>query len=408
MRSRLLIAALGVGLLVPAHAGAVTLIKIHPYGPAAVPAPATLHASFDDALHPATVIPANFVVQEVLSPPTATQEVLGPALPGVTLTRPDDSKVDISFDGLRLGTSAHYRVSIANIRGLGDAPATPSCCSSDPPWTFSTLPGLLVPPFNLTSFTAVAGQGRVDLAWAAPLDYNRARIRIVRREGVGIPTLADRLIGDYTEDRGSAVDTGVQPGVTYTYAAFALDRDLPPDVSTFVAPSVTIPVPAAPPPAAPTPGPAPTSQQPPTGTPAPTPAPAAAPMQTTTTKPKVNSPSLRKSPRLLKPARPHAVRAGKKLTVRWKRNPRAAYYNLQLFRGRRKVLTTFPAASTGVIPKGKLAAGSYRMLVWSGIGSKVSARYLSRPWVDQPMLVVAGPGILHNQPKRPRPETLAG
>jgi hypothetical protein len=76
------------------------------------------------------------------------------------------------------------------------------------------------------------------------------------------------------------------------------------------------------------------------------------------------------------------VQVGKHLRVRWRANHLAAYYNVQLYRGRRKVLSLFPVASSTVIKARYLRPGSYRLIVWSGLGAKALARYQRAPWID--------------------------
>jgi hypothetical protein len=52
-------------------------------------------------------------------------------------------------------------------------------------------------------------------------------------------------------------------------------------------------------------------------------------------------------------------------------------------------MSSFPARTVGVVPRGVLKRGSYRLLVWSGLGSKAAARYAAKPWVDQKLVVPA-------------------
>ena len=67
----------------------------------------------------------------------------------------------------------------------------------------------------------------------------------------------------------------------------------------------------------------------------------------------------------------------------WKRVKRARYYNVQLFRGRHKVLSAWPSSNSFQVRpawrfKGKrrtLRPGSYRWYVWPGIGKRSRHRY---------------------------------
>ena len=70
-------------------------------------------------------------------------------------------------------------------------------------------------------------------------------------------------------------------------------------------------------------------------------------------------------------------------TLDWASVPKATYYNVQLYRGSRKVLTAWPGRSTlklrgswpyqdGVI---RLTKGTYRWYVWPGFGRRSQVRY---------------------------------
>jgi hypothetical protein len=67
----------------------------------------------------------------------------------------------------------------------------------------------------------------------------------------------------------------------------------------------------------------------------------------------------------------------------WRRATRARYYNVQLYRGRRKVLTAWPTRTrlqlqtkwTNLGRKERLLAGSYRWYVWPGYGAPSARRY---------------------------------
>jgi hypothetical protein len=77
--------------------------------------------------------------------------------------------------------------------------------------------------------------------------------------------------------------------------------------------------------------------------------------------------------------------------VRWRANPRARYYNVQLFRGRSKRLSIFPSTPSAVIA-GRLlrTTGTYRLLVWSGVGAKRLGRYQRQPWINKTLVVRRG------------------
>jgi hypothetical protein len=70
-------------------------------------------------------------------------------------------------------------------------------------------------------------------------------------------------------------------------------------------------------------------------------------------------------------------------TLAWKARPSAKYYNLQLFRAGRKVLTAWPTRSRYRLPRTwrlngrtrRLVAGTYRWYVWPGYGPRARHRY---------------------------------
>ena len=84
---------------------------------------------------------------------------------------------------------------------------------------------------------------------------------------------------------------------------------------------------------------------------------------------------------LYAPAAGAHIRAG--ATLRWTAIPGATYYNLQLFRNGRKVLSTWPAGAQFRLPRSwtfngrhyTLERGSYRWYVWPGLGARSKARY---------------------------------
>jgi hypothetical protein len=82
-----------------------------------------------------------------------------------------------------------------------------------------------------------------------------------------------------------------------------------------------------------------------------------------------------------------APRAGARVTspplLRWRRVPRASYYNVQLFRGSVKILSAWPTRTrlqlrarwTYLGRQRRLAAGTYRWYVWPGYGKASLRRY---------------------------------
>lgn len=82
-------------------------------------------------------------------------------------------------------------------------------------------------------------------------------------------------------------------------------------------------------------------------------------------------------------------------TLRWKRRPGAKYYNVQLFRNGRKVLSAWPTANHYTVRarwryRGRthrLTSGHYRWYVWPGYGPRAAHRYgrlLAKGTVAQP------------------------
>ena len=88
--------------------------------------------------------------------------------------------------------------------------------------------------------------------------------------------------------------------------------------------------------------------------------------------------------RLLTPAR---LVAGRRTPVRWRPDPRASYYNVQLYRGGRKILSTFPTVPRQRIAGRLLRPGRYVLRIWSGIGRQRLARYAPIPWLVRPFTV---------------------
>jgi hypothetical protein len=84
---------------------------------------------------------------------------------------------------------------------------------------------------------------------------------------------------------------------------------------------------------------------------------------------------------LYAPAAGKRARAG--TVLRWLAQKHTAYYNLQLFRGGRKVLSTWPLKTNFRLPRSwtygghayRLTHGTYRWYVWPGRGARALARY---------------------------------
>ncbi|MGH3078166.1 MAG: hypothetical protein ACRDPZ_08275 [Gaiellaceae bacterium] len=98
------------------------------------------------------------------------------------------------------------------------------------------------------------------------------------------------------------------------------------------------------------------------------------------TRPTTNEPAAAK-PALTRPAVGARVTAPPLLA--WRAVPRATYYNVQLYRGGRKILTAWPSATTFRLQRSwrydgrtyRLAPGVYRWYVWPGFGPRSETRY---------------------------------
>jgi hypothetical protein len=73
----------------------------------------------------------------------------------------------------------------------------------------------------------------------------------------------------------------------------------------------------------------------------------------------------------------------KRPTLTWRARPKVKYYNLQLFRNGRKILSAWPTVAHYTLKSSwryrghtyKLAPGRYRWYVWPGYGPRAAHRY---------------------------------
>jgi hypothetical protein len=80
---------------------------------------------------------------------------------------------------------------------------------------------------------------------------------------------------------------------------------------------------------------------------------------------------------------PYVPRAAPKPILRWERVAGARYYNVQLFRGAKRVLAAWPATHQLGVPAAwkwngrsyRLRPGHYRWYVWAGFGPRTFAQY---------------------------------
>lgn len=82
-------------------------------------------------------------------------------------------------------------------------------------------------------------------------------------------------------------------------------------------------------------------------------------------------------------------------TMRWRSTPGAGYYNLQVFRGSRRVLNAWPTRNRLTVPLGVLRQGrSYVWVVWAGLGRRGEGRYAARPVGRSTFAVTLRPRIV--------------
>jgi hypothetical protein len=208
---------------------------------------------------------------------------------------------------------------------------------------------------------AAGGDRSVSLSWRTSADVGS--VEVARTPGLGSEPASVVFRGP-----GSAfVDSSVANGVRYEYEVRV--QDLAGNTgsgSVAAVPAAPPPPPAPPaPPAPPVSGAAPTTS-----------APVAAPKGQETPAPK----GVR---RLLGPANGAVLRLGHPPLLEWTPVRGARYYNVQLFRAGRKILSVWPVRPRYQLERrwkyaGKprhLAPGKYRWLVWPGFGPRSKNDY---------------------------------
>jgi hypothetical protein len=207
------------------------------------------------------------------------------------------------------------------------------------------------PPL-LTGLTAAGGDGLVSLIWQAGEDAESVEVQRTPGLGTAPASIVFRGPG------ASFVDRRVENGVRYSYQVRVADAAGNASVQSVVG------IPAAPPVgvvAAPPPGVA------------------AAPVAP-------GPIAVSHRPRRIAPASGAVLAEGEVPVLRWPAVRRARYYNLQLFRDGRKILTVWPAQARYRLKlrwtyrgeRLRLAPGDYRWLVWPGIGPRSRADYGKR------------------------------
>lgn len=202
--------------------------------------------------------------------------------------------------------------------------------SPDFVWTFRTAADV-TPPSRLSTFSVRPGIGTILLTWRLPAS-DVARVRIVRRTDRQPTSVSDpaATIVDIDRSRTAFTDRTVIPGRRHYYSAYAIDAAG--NASAAAVAAVTA-----------------------LGTP---------------TKAAVKSP-------LILPAFDAPVDTLRPVLV-WKRTPGAAYFNVQVFEGQRKVLSLFPTGRSLRVPVKTLRRGKrYRWRVWPFFSS--TGRYALAP-----------------------------
>jgi hypothetical protein len=188
-----------------------------------------------------------------------------------------------------------------------------------------------VPPDDVRNLVAKAGPARVTLTWSAPAADDFDHVDVERELAVAVRRPAAARTAAtvvYSGRATSFVDRGVTPGTVYRYTVIAYDHAGNRSAGAAV-----------------------------TATPT-----AAA---------------------LLAPADGARVSAKRPVTLVWRTVAGASYYNVQVFRGGQKVLSTWPKRARVRLPRAwrygnhryRLIPGTYRWYVWPGFGARSAAKY---------------------------------
>jgi hypothetical protein len=94
-------------------------------------------------------------------------------------------------------------------------------------------------------------------------------------------------------------------------------------------------------------------------------------------------------PHLIRPRTRVVLSAGRAVSLRWRKDRRARYYNVQLYRGKQKVYTRWPGGLRLRLPGELMARGRVALVIWSGIGPRRRARYVRTPWVARLLVIRA-------------------
>ena len=202
----------------------------------------------------------------------------------------------------------------------------PSTGSAPPAAPSSATPVAVpdrTPPGAVRSLRVAVGDRRVRLTWAPPADPDFDRVSVLRSAAA---SGAQGAVTVYTGRETTFEDRGLRNGVEYRYVLVGYDRErnASPAVAAVATPKARL---------------------------------LFAPL---------DGARIRKPPMLV-----------------WRAVPRAAYYNVQLFRGRTKILSAWPTRPRLLLRESwryggkqrRLAPGVYRWYVWPGFGARRAARY---------------------------------
>ena len=178
------------------------------------------------------------------------------------------------------------------------------------------------PPPDVTALVAKGGAAKVTLSWSKPAGSDFDHVVVTRAEALA----GAEPIQIYEGSGTSLVDRGVRNGVQYRYVVVSVDRSG--NTSAGVA-AVAVPK------------------------------------------------------RILLVAPLDGARVAKPPLLRWIATKGADYYNVQLFRGTRKILTVWPLKSQFALHRSwkfggrtiTLTQGKYQWYVWPGFGARAAVRY---------------------------------